>query len=106
MYGDISAVEAIITSTRMTPRCRHIDIPIAILQEQYNKSFKMQLIRTMVMLADMGTKANTPQYHKFFKYWASGTQFLPPKGHEHYDLLHLQYYEMNYGEVLKLLRSD
>ena len=90
----------------MTPRCRHIDIPIALLQEEYNKSFKMKLIRTMVMLADMGTKANTPQYHKFFKNWASGSQFLPPKGHTHYDLLHLQYYEMNFGDVLKLLRNE
>jgi hypothetical protein len=106
MYGDNSAVEAVITSKRMTPRCRHIDIPIAILQEEYDKSFKMQLIRTMVMLADMGTKANSPQYHKLFKYWASGTQFLPPIGHNHYDLLHLQYYEKNYGDILKMLASN
>jgi hypothetical protein len=56
----------------------------------------------MIMLGDMGTKANTPKYHRMFKLWASGAQFLPPPGHLHYTLLEMQHYEQNYGTVLKM----
>ena len=102
-YTDNAAVHAIVESARMTPRCRHIDIPIALLHQEHNKSFKLDLTQTMDMLADMGTKANTHQTHKQFKYWISGVQYLPQEGNLHYDLLQMQFYEKNYAEVLKTL---
>ena len=42
---------------------------------------------------------SSPQYHKHFKYWATGgEQFLPPVGHKHYDLLQLKFYELNFDD--------
>ena len=85
----------------MTPRCLHIDIPIALMQQEHNQSYQLKLIRTMIMLADMGTKINTPKYHDFFKKWVTGSQFLPPESHEHYNLPQMQFYETNYAIVMK-----
>ena len=99
-FTDNAAVHAIIESNRMTPRCKHIDVPIAFLHQESNQSFKIKLIRTMVMLADMGTKGNTPKYHKEFKYWSSGSRFLPPPSSLHWKLLNMQFYEINYGKIL------
>ena len=100
-FTDNAAVHAIIESGRMTPRCRHIDIPIALMQQEHNRSFQLKLIRTMIMLADMGTKINTPKYHEFFKKWVTGSQFLPPVNHKHYQLLQMQFYETNYAHIMK-----
>ena len=99
-FTDNAAVHAIVESNRMTPRCKHYDIPIAFLHQENNSSYKLTLIRTMIMLADMGTKANTPRYHKQFKYWASGARFLPPLSSQHAKLIQMQFYEMNYGKIL------
>ena len=89
----------------MTPRSRHIDIPIAFLHEQHHKSFQDFLIKTDCMMADIGTKPLPPILHKRFKYWCTGQQFLPPKGHPHYDDLTMQYYEISFDKILKILRS-
>ena len=105
-YTDNAAVHAIIESGRMTPRCRHIDIPIALMQQEHNRSFRLTLIRTMIMLADMGTKVNTPKYHEFFKKWVSGAAYLPPSHHDHYKLLQMEYYEVNYASIIKSFRSE
>jgi hypothetical protein len=105
LYGDNAAVNAIVIGGRMTPRSRHIDIPIAFLHEQHHKSFQDFLIKTDCMMADIGTKPLPPILHKRFKYWCTGQQFLPPKGHPHYDDLTMQYYEMSFDKILKILRS-
>ena len=99
-YTDNAAVHAIVESNRMTPRCKHYDIPIAFLHQEHNSSYRLQLIRTMIMLADMGTKANTPKYHKQFKYWASGARFLPPLSSQHANHFQMKYYEMNFGKII------
>ena len=77
VYTDNAAVHAIVDSKCMTLRCRHFDLPIAYLHQEKDKSFQLDLCRTLVMLADMGMKPHTPQYIKLFKYWASGAQHLP-----------------------------
>ena len=105
MYTDNAAVHAIIDSKRMTPRCRHLDIPIAFLHQEKDRSYQLDLCRTLVMLADMGTKPHSPQYQKLFKYWASGQQYLPLPDTEHYNLLQMQYYEINYATILHLLKN-
>ena len=102
-FTDNSAVHAIVESGRITPRCCHIDIPIAYLHQEHNKSFQLVLIRTMIMLADVGTKPNTPKTHQIFKYWISGSRFLPDKSHQHYIDLNMEYYEKNYGIIHKEL---
>ena len=106
MFTDNAAVHAIIDSQRMTPRCRHFDLPIAYLHQEKDRSYHLDLCRTLVMLADMGTKPHTPQYIKLFKYWASGEQYLPTKGSLHYRLLQMQFYEKNYADILKLLETN
>ena len=104
-YTDNAAVHAIIESNRMTPRCRHIDIPIAFLHQEHQKSYKINLIRTMIMLADMGTKANTPRYHKQFKYWSTGVHFLPPSNSTHWSLLQMEFYECNFGRIIESMKT-
>jgi hypothetical protein len=50
VYVDNAAVSAIIDAKRMTPRCRHLDIPICYLHEQSGVSYQHQLISTVQML--------------------------------------------------------
>lgn len=104
MFTDNAAVATIIDSERMTPRCRHLDIPIAFLHQEKDESYHMTLCRTLVMLADMGTKPHSPQYVKLFKYWSTGARYLPTKGTHHYDLLQMQFYEMNYVDILHMMK--
>ena len=105
LFCDNAAVNAIIDSERMTPRCRHLDIPIAFLHETKDRLYAMQQVKTLLMLADMGTKPNTPKTLQLYKYWATGAQFLPPKGHIHYELLQMDLYEKNFAEVQRQLKS-
>lgn len=100
-FTDNSAVHAVIDSDRITSRCRHLDIHIAFLQQEKDKSYQLHLCRTMVMLADMGTKPHMPQYVKLFKYWATGEQYLPSPSSIHYKLLEMKYYERNFADILR-----
>ena len=56
LFLDNKAVHDVIDSNKMTPRCRHLDIPIAYLQQEKGKSFEQKLVKTHQMLADFGTK--------------------------------------------------
>ena len=105
LYVDNAAVSAIIDAKRMTPRCRHLDIPIAYLHEQHGKSFDHRLISTLKMLADLGTKPLVLALHRRFKYWACGHYFLPPEGSDHYKFLQLQFYEKSFVEIQKAFRT-
>ena len=91
---DNKAVIDVIDNERMTTRCRHIDIPIAFFHSHKNKIYRQQLIPTDQMLADIGTKPNSPAVHKRFKYWGTGQRFLPSKDHIHFKYLQLQFYEI------------
>ena len=106
LFCDNKAVVDIIESERMTPRCRHIDIPIAFLHCHKGTTYKQQLITTDRMLADFGTKPNTPIVHKRFKYWDSGERFLPSSKHVHYKYLQLCLYEVSFCRILQLLQDD
>ena len=105
LYVDNAAVSAIIDAKRMTPRCRHLDIPIAYLHEQHKKSFDHQLISTVKMLADLGTKPLVLALHRRFKYWACGHMFLPPEGSDHYEYLQLQFYEKCFVEIVQSFQT-
>ena len=104
-FTDNAAVHAVIDSERMTTRCRHLDIQVAFLHQEKEKVYKLSLCRTMVMLADMGTKPHSPMNVKRFKYWATGEQYLPPSDSQHYELLQMKYYEMNFAEIIKRTTS-
>ena len=105
LFCDNAAVNAIVDSERMTPRCRHLDIPIAFLHETKDRLYKMQQVKTLLMLADMGTKPNTPKTLQLYKYWSTGAQFLPKEGHTHYDLLQMQLYEKTFVQVQQILKT-
>jgi hypothetical protein len=105
LFCDNAAVNAVVDSERMTPRCRHLDIPIAYLHETKGRLYKMQQVKTLLMLADMGTKPNSPRTLQLYKYWATGEQFLPAQGHPHYDMLQMNLYEKNFADVQRIIKS-
>jgi hypothetical protein len=105
-YTDNSAVDAITAAGRMTRRCRHIDIPIAYLHQERDKTYSTKLTKTQLMLADSGTKANVPAVFKRFKYWASGHYFLPKLGTDHYTQLDMQFYEMKFIDILSKIKDN
>ena len=106
LYCDNRAVFSIIKSERMTPRCRHFDLPIAFLHANKNKVFSPKLVKTDMMWADMGTKPNTPTTLKRFKYWSTGERFLPNKDHEHYFLLQMEFYEKSFDHILRCVKNS
>lgn len=103
LYVDNSAVDAVIDANKLTPRCRHLDIPIAFLHQEKGKSYEQFLICTQQMLADFGTKPLVTLLHQRFKYWSTGAAFLPSKDTEHYHLLQMQFYECNFVDILQQL---
>lgn len=105
LFMDNAAVDAVIDANRITPRVRHVDIPIAFLHEHNNKTYTKQLIRTHEMLADLGTKPLVTILHKRFKYWATGARFLPPKDSEHWNMLMMEHYEKSFIDVRKAFDS-
>ena len=105
LYCDNRAVHSIIENERMTPRCRHFDIPIAFLQHHKGITYEPILVTTDKMLADIGTKPNTPAVFKSLKYWITGARFLPRSNHEHYQLLQMNFYEQDYHVILKMIQQ-
>ena len=106
LFSDNKAVTDIIDSGRMTPRCRHIAIPIAFLHANKGQVFHEKLITTDRMIADIGTKPVTPALHKRFKYWGMGERFLPSRNHIHYSYLQMHMYETKYCAILKMMSND
>ena len=105
LYIDNAAVDAVIDANRLTPRCRHLDIPIAFLQQEKGKSYEQFLIRTQQMLADFGTKPLVTLLHKRFKYWVTGASYLPLPETLHYNLLKMCFYEKCFVDIIKELRE-
>ena len=104
-FTDNAAVHAVIDTKRVTTRCRHLDIHLAFLHQEKDRSYQLELCRTLAMLADMGTKPHMPQYIKLFKYWATGERFLPPPTSDHYKYLQMEHYECNFATILKSLNT-
>ena len=59
------------------------------------------MIHTQQMIADFGTKPLVQLLHKGFGCWVTGTDFLPPPGSLHFDLLQMKYYEMCFIDILR-----
>jgi hypothetical protein len=81
-------------------------IPIMQLQFETGKDFYINLICNQLTLADLGTKPYKAPGLQRFKYWGLGAKFYPKQDHEHYDLLQVQYYEMNFIDILKDLNQN
>ena len=97
LFGDNGASIAVIQTERMTPRCRHLDIPIAFLhQERRDSTFREEQSPTQFMLADIGTKQPTPVIYKRLKDWICGRRFYPTEKHKHHLLLTLNFFEQSY----------
>ena len=106
-FVDNAAVHQIITSERMTPRCRHFDLPIAFLHEQHGDSYTSELIKTWLQLSDIGTKPLVRLLHKRFKYFGSGERFLMLlKGTVHWNDLEMQFYEMKFQDILRYYQNE
>ena len=106
LHIDNAAVDSIIDANRITPRVRHIDIPIAYLHAHHNKTFTKQLIRTHTMLADLGTKPLVALLHKRFKYWAMGEIHYPKRNTEHWKRLDMHWYEVSLLTLIQDLHND
>ena len=97
---DNQATVCIIASERMTPRSRHLDIPIAYLHERKHRGdIGENQITTHVQMADIGTKQLVPMVFKRQRNWLCGHRFYPPEGTAHYKLLGLQFYEKSYVHI-------
>ena len=100
IHIDNAATVAIIAAERMTPRCRHLDIPIAFLhQSKENDEIVEKQVSTHMQLADIGTKQTVPVVFKRAKYWLCGHHFYPREGTNHYDWLGMQHYEKGYIHI-------
>ena len=84
--GCISAVEA----KKVTPRVKHIGIPVCFLQEQFdNGLFLPKYDNYSVVPADMCTKpCSGPRISRSTK-WMSGFIFYPTSETEHYQFMRL-----------------
>ena len=105
MYMDNRAVHEIVQSGRITPRVKHASYPISFLQHYNEIVFKPVLIPTDLMMADMGTKPNTPAVLQRLLSWATGAQFHPPSTHVHYQLLQMKFFDMPFHEIMQLSNS-
>lgn len=75
---DNQAAITIIAARRMTPRCQHLDIPIAsLIEAAENGTIAEKKVQTHLQLADSGTKQSVPVVHRRHKYWVCGQRFYP-----------------------------
>ena len=88
----ISGVEAKI----VTPRFKHIDIPVYFLQENLdNGLFIPKYEKYSVILADMCTKPCSGPITNLITKWMPGLIFYTTSDTEHYQLLRLHYLVVN-----------
>ena len=88
LFEDNKGTHDVIEAGRLTPRVKHIDIPLCYLHEKY-KSGEYNVVEcsTHLMLADGLNKAlsgNTIKHHSDIY---TGRRFLPPKNSEDYTIL-------------------
>jgi len=97
VYEDSQPTIDIVQANHLTTRVKHIAVPIAYIHEQYVLlTVKPEKLLGRLQPADMGTKALPgPQVDRHFEY-ASGARFYPPAGSEHYKLMELHLYDVQY----------
>ena len=82
----ISVVEAKI----VTPRVKHIDIPVCFLQEQFdNGIFIQKYEKSSVILADMCTKPCLGRIISWSNKWTTVLRLYSTSDTEHYQLMRL-----------------
>ena len=82
-----------VTHSRITPGIRHLDVPIAFLQEQFQRhSFKPIYTNTTDQPADINTKPHGGGSLRKIILSLIGFQHFPPSTSEHYKQLQLDLY--------------
>ena len=82
----IPAVEA----KRITPRVKHIDIPVCFQQEQFdNGLFLPKYEKSVVITADMCPKPCSGPIISRITKWMTGFKFYPTSEAEHYQFMRL-----------------
>ena len=88
LFEDNKGTHDLINSGRMTPRLKHIDVPLCYLHEKHRSGeFEVIECSTHLMLADGLNKSlsgNTLHHHSNIY---TGRKYLPPKDSEHYRAL-------------------
>lgn len=90
LYIDSKPCIDSLEANTVTTRVKHIAVPIKFIHEKITLDrIKLNWIDTTLNLADSGTKPNpSPTHFRHYDYLI-GVRFYPPKGSEHYTLLHL-----------------
>ena len=80
----------------VTPRVKHIDIPVYFLQEKIdNGIFFLKYDKSSVMTADMCTKACSVTIISRGNKWITGFRFYPTSDTEQYELIILYKFVVN-----------
>ena len=89
-YEDNNVTIAQILKDRLTPRIKHLDIPISILHEDHKRGvFVAAYCPTDLNISDVNTKPYVGVTLQKKILWITGFRFYPPTDSEHYKLLEL-----------------
>ena len=85
-----------VLQNRITTNVRHLDIPLAYLQEQYQRlAFDLKYTHTTLQLADINTKPHGGPSLQKATLSLIGFQHYPPSTSNHYKLLELEKYNIS-----------
>ena len=85
-----------VEAKRVTPRVKHIDIPVCFLQEQFdNGLFIPKYEKYSIIPADMYTKPFPGPIIGRSTKWMTGLRFYPTSDIEHYQLIILHNFVVN-----------
>ena len=86
----------------MTINSRHIQQKYHIVKHMVKQGWFTALWQSgPVNPADIGTKPLSVHLHRRLKYWLMGAQFYPAPSTEHFQLLEMQFYEINYVVIIR-----
>ena len=89
-WEDNTSCISVVEDEKVTPRVKHIDIPVCFLQEQFdNGLFLPKYEKSSVMTADMCTKPCSGSIISRVTKWMTGFRFYPTSEIEHYQFMRL-----------------
>ena len=94
-YEDNNATISQILKDRLTPRIKHLDIPMTILHEDHQREICVAAYcPTDLNISDVNTKPHGGVTLQKKILWTTGLRYYPPAGSEHYKLLQLGDYKI------------
>ena len=95
IYEDNDATIAQILKDRLTPRIKHLDIPMTILHEDHRRGvYVAAYCPTDLNISDVNIKPHGGVTLQKKIMWTTGYRYYPPAGSEHYKLLELDKYKI------------